>query len=840
MAESLPPGPLCLSLRVLARLAIAEPARPEVLNLSGIGRLDAIVVDRENRDIILVGEHAGNGPSLHLDDLVGNLRGIWNGGLDPDGGHPSCSLDPRPQDIRNLNAYLPTLKPGTTSASGDVEFARISQLCGPQMVFVGGVPKNSRHAHVMIDADYHMKKVSQGHVTIEGIPSTLDLAEQRYREWIRTGGKASVPAPAMSRFWFNVKPGEPKLVADGGSVALVSCAVVLLTEKQAAAANGALRDSGQEDPLANAFAAAFSQRFEQAATLVPVYADLANLYRLRALLQALRRQDDITALVPELDELLRRYRFQAEKQMPPSYPGLANRRKMTDERAGVSFTSLVMGGVSMEMRTDNIRADPTPALASLRRRATRSRPHADSLAWALPAGLPAAVAGRSGNRVMTAAEGEAFARLYDEVSGAGESPGVSVVGRKLGGFEVINAYPPSHTDLRAFRVVDTSGVESIVKVLPNDGEGRNRRQLEAAVQIAKYLAEKGENVPAPLPMHPENGGEVLTTRTAVLMRESVAQGEELGNVAAVQNGRLNSEQERLYVDKSLELALRGKGLPDQIAAKPALTTSAAMRKKLLERADESRDHFGVFAQTGLYQKEFAGAAPEMGRSFDSSYRAFIEHFWKGDSPLVHTGLVHDAILRNYFLHEGKMSVIDVGSDYVGDIGNVISTLSTQLQSPAESYPTYKARIEGMLSSYSKKIGRPLSEADRREILIHLPLQPYKMLSSDSGRMLSQAKKACALRGEASDAELLDAMRRPENQSKVEAFLSDAQTREKYRSYMLNIKYSLMLLDEHFPVPNGQEKTILKELIDKVDNAIKTGLRVVILPERAERAGGRVV
>ena len=55
-------------------------------------------------------------------------------------------------------------------------FEVLREAVGPQKVLVGGVPTNSRHGHVMIDADYHMKRVSQGHVKVPDVTSAIDLS----------------------------------------------------------------------------------------------------------------------------------------------------------------------------------------------------------------------------------------------------------------------------------------------------------------------------------------------------------------------------------------------------------------------------------------------------------------------------------------------------------------------------------------------------------------------------------------------------------------------------------------------------------------------------------------
>lgn len=115
---------------------------------------------------------------------------------------------------------------------------------------MGDVPNSSRHAHVIIEADYHMKQVSQGLATVPGVTSQIDRslmeAEQALRE-------KAMPAMGTSaaRFWFHLAKNCPVFLADDGVVRVKNCAVVVLTEKQRCSADGTLFDSGEEDERRN-------------------------------------------------------------------------------------------------------------------------------------------------------------------------------------------------------------------------------------------------------------------------------------------------------------------------------------------------------------------------------------------------------------------------------------------------------------------------------------------------------------------------------------------------------------------------------------------------------------
>lgn len=378
---------ICLSMRVLSVEAKKVPLRKEVESLGGIGWLEGFVVDSDNRDVILIGRRAPNWPALHMDDLVVNMRNVWN--REP---HPYCSLDPRAQDVLKLNQLAS--QPGFVSSVEQMHsfFKKIKEAWGPQSIVVGGVPRNSRHAHVMINADYHMKKVSQGLVHLAGIRSCIDIVLDEARRQIDKTGQIPPLGMSMSRFWFHLGKGDPTYHESEGIICLDKCSVVVLTEKQCATADGTLYDSGEDNPHADAFAQEFSERFQKAATLVREYADLENLYRLSAVLRAMLLRDVANRARLDLRFFLKDYNYQGETAMPPSLPGLANSK---EDRGQITQGGLVYqyalfpmacGGVSMEVTIDERRFAVTNRnqMKHLRELVIGSRPSPEALSWHLP------------------------------------------------------------------------------------------------------------------------------------------------------------------------------------------------------------------------------------------------------------------------------------------------------------------------------------------------------------------------------------------------------------------------------------------------------------------------
>jgi len=363
------------------------PLRKEVENLAGIGWLEGFVVDPDNRDVILIGRPMPNWPTLHIDDLVVNMRNVWNRK-----DHPYCSLDPRPEDVRKLNELASQAGIVTSVDQMHGFFNRLKEAWGSQTVVVGGVPRNSRHAHVMIDADYHMKKVSQGLVQVDGIRSCLGIVLDAAKRQVDKTGRVPPLGMSMSRFWFHVGKGEPTYQESKGIVCLEKCSVVVLTEKQRSTADGVLYDSGEDDPYANTFAQELSDRFQNAATIVPEYANLENLFRLSAVLRAMRLRDAANQARLDLGFWLKDYRYKRKSAMPPSLRGLANSKEARGEFTQGGFLyqyvlfPMACGGVSMEINLDEHRFAATKGeqMNQLRELVITSRPSPGALSWQLP------------------------------------------------------------------------------------------------------------------------------------------------------------------------------------------------------------------------------------------------------------------------------------------------------------------------------------------------------------------------------------------------------------------------------------------------------------------------
>ena len=379
---------VCLSLQSLSNevnkaISNNAPLTDEIKNLYGIGYLEGFIVEPETKDIILVGQRSEGRASLRLDDLVLNLRKA-----DGFRQFTYCSLDPQPGDVEALKNMMGSTKSASSKAEMKKIYSQLKSNMGDQQVVVDGVPRNSRYAHVMIDADYHMKKMSQGHVTHPGVTSYLDLFMNQVND-SRPGAGAPTSAGGMSRFWFSMKESGPSFVVGDNIVWLEDCPVVLLTEKQNATPEGELYDVETDDPLASEFARTFTWKFPELANEITEFGDLENLYRLEAVLKSMKMHKSTRKTGMDFDSFIPGYAYQDEKPMPSGLPGLTNFMDRTQRtRKGNMmyeeyYVSMVCGGVLMKMRVmrNNFYKVNNSRLVDFKADVLKARPSKDALSW---------------------------------------------------------------------------------------------------------------------------------------------------------------------------------------------------------------------------------------------------------------------------------------------------------------------------------------------------------------------------------------------------------------------------------------------------------------------------
>jgi hypothetical protein len=348
--------------------AAGGPLSADVVFLAGLQRVTHVFVDPEGHDIVLAGpaeaiaiDAAGNAvgetshrPPLQLEDLITALRAIdaaRAGGI-------RCSIDPTPDGLTRLQALMRSQR--GLGANPDATLRRMEEALGPQVVSVGGVPADTRFAHVLVAADYRMKRIGMGLEPsgVTGLPS--------YTAMVPAGGTAA----ALPRFW--LEPTYEPLSRDPDELAwqINGRAMTCLTESDLLAKEGVKRGQGAADGIAKKWCAAMTTHYDTLATHEPVFADLVNCIDLAVVAALIEgRQLDRRAgldLAPLLD---------AEKLPVPAYrvattvPTVA-----TKLRKGNGWVVTASGGVQFQpwaFATETVEA---AALAAARTASLEPRP----------------------------------------------------------------------------------------------------------------------------------------------------------------------------------------------------------------------------------------------------------------------------------------------------------------------------------------------------------------------------------------------------------------------------------------------------------------------------------
>jgi hypothetical protein len=263
--------------------------------LAGLERIDYLVIDDATGDVILAGpagswfrddqgrivsEHTRR-PILDLDDLVVVLRNVFSSG-----GQFSCSITPQQENLVSAKEYIDRttqrpLQPGQRGAW----LRGLQESLGNQRIDIRGVPTGSRLARVIVEADYHMKRVGIGlEPGTDGVVSYLDSIE------IPKG--ASPPPLGVLRWWFT--PSTEAILANSArdTFALTSHSVRVQSEKEFLTDQGQLVHIGESDELSSQFAKSFTSHFDALAKRYVVFADLENIFEL-ALVAAILHGEDV-------------------------------------------------------------------------------------------------------------------------------------------------------------------------------------------------------------------------------------------------------------------------------------------------------------------------------------------------------------------------------------------------------------------------------------------------------------------------------------------------------------------------------------------------------------------
>jgi hypothetical protein len=339
-----------LSLRALERdvkraLDAEELVPGAALLMGGIQRLDYVIFDPENNDVLIAGPAEGFAPNPHgrlvglttgrpplqLDDLVTALRSRNQGERSI-----GVSIDPTEENLARLQQFIRTNAGPTTSAGGARLYRTMGEILGQQEVNLWGVPEDSHYALILVEADYRMKRIALGKepAGVRGIRSHLSLLAPQ--------------GNSLQRWWFMPLYEPLETSDDGRTFRITGQRAQLMAQEEISDSLGQRTDAALTRHSTEKFAELFTEHFEQLAEKSPEFAELQNLYDLALLAALIDREGRRLGIDWDLDTFLNDDRLPIGKYSVPKYvPSESVHRK-----AGRGALVGLIGGVTVEV--DNV------------------------------------------------------------------------------------------------------------------------------------------------------------------------------------------------------------------------------------------------------------------------------------------------------------------------------------------------------------------------------------------------------------------------------------------------------------------------------------------------------
>jgi hypothetical protein len=252
----------------------------EVATLAGLHRIDFILLDQENDDVVLAGP-AGGGIVKRDGELVSQSSGtspvlladVISIGQAFVGSRQQavvCSLDPSPEGLARVHALLNKADSAATLLRNPKQgAATLSRTLGGHRVSLKGLSPSSPTALALLEADIHMKRLGLGLETAKDIlESYPKLAEK----------SATQPDQQLVRWWFT--PDYPEILTNERKsvFSLPDRRLRLQSEKQWMDANGDRVLGAERDESADRFATDFSKQMAEIQKAYPLYGRLGHIF----------------------------------------------------------------------------------------------------------------------------------------------------------------------------------------------------------------------------------------------------------------------------------------------------------------------------------------------------------------------------------------------------------------------------------------------------------------------------------------------------------------------------------------------------------------------------------
>ena len=266
-------------------------------NLAGITRLDAVVLQPDDSDILLLGPASGwkynsdgravsttqQSPILLLDDLILLLQSAR---VDHRPGVFGCSINTRDSNLAELRDFVEQSNRGGPLAPGQLRrwLRELQRRLGRQDVVIQGIPPDSRVAQVLVAADYRMKLIGVGQV--DGGAKIPD-----YFALLRRARLDGGPPLEALRWWLTM--GDRQIIRNPDRTVFQwrGPAVLAQSENQFIAARGQRIPTGVAEPINQEFAENLTRHFDELAKRDVVFGDLRNVFDMALATTVMQTED---------------------------------------------------------------------------------------------------------------------------------------------------------------------------------------------------------------------------------------------------------------------------------------------------------------------------------------------------------------------------------------------------------------------------------------------------------------------------------------------------------------------------------------------------------------------
>jgi hypothetical protein len=279
---------------VAQRLDQGHLPSPDMVAMAGLNRVEYVFFYPESGDIVLAGPAEGFGrdsvgrivgvdsgqPCLLLDDVVVALRCF--GPNQTKNKTISVSIDPTEAGLARMQQVLQQIG-GNYNSAAEVPaiVSSLRQALGHNEVTITGVPAGTHFAHVLTEADYRMKLIGIG---LEPVPVPMV-------NYVGRLTASTIASNALLRWYFVPNYDSISISPDGTALKLSGSGVKLIDEGERVDSSGKRKSVGRTNPASRGYAMEFTKKFNQIASVQPVYAQLRNLIDLSVTASFIQQQD---------------------------------------------------------------------------------------------------------------------------------------------------------------------------------------------------------------------------------------------------------------------------------------------------------------------------------------------------------------------------------------------------------------------------------------------------------------------------------------------------------------------------------------------------------------------